>query len=444
MKSEKGRILGNIRNNLRTKAGLSGIVRLGRTKTGQVTIATILIILAAATILIAGVALLTFNEIKKINNVVKSAESYYASEAGVEDAILRIRNNMSYTNSYTLTVGSGSTTVDITGPLEDLTITSKGDVNSRFRKVAVNLDATPSTDDISFSYGVQVGDIGLTMNSNARVIGNVFSNGPINGSSNAEITGDTFSAGPSGLIDNIDIGGDAHAHTIQDSNIGGTPYCQVESGNNKPCDTSQPDPDPGTLPISDAQINNWKNQAAAGGEISSVSLSSSETATLGPVKINGNLTMDSNSSLTVTGTIWVTGNVAFNSNSLIVLDPSFGDNSGVIVADGKIDLNSNSTVCGSAGGIVGSCNSGVDSYLMLLSTKTGSAISANSNSIASILYANNGTIELNSNAHFKEVTGYGLQINSNATVTYESGLADVNFSSGPGGTFNINSWQEVE
>ena len=85
---------------------------------------------------------------------------------------------------------------------------------------------------------------------------------------------------------------------------------------------------------------------------------------------------------------------------------------------------------------------------MLLSTSTKTsdtdpAVEAFSNILTSILYASAGAIKLNSNVHVKEVTGYMLRLESNATVTYETGLANVNFTSGPGGAFQIKSWQEI-
>ena len=68
---------------------------------------------------------------------------------------------------------------------------------------------------------------------------------------------------------------------------------------------------------------------------------------------------------------------------------------------------------------------------------------ADSNILTSVLYSTQGAIKLNSNVHVKEVTGYGIILESNATVTFESGLASVKFTSGPGAVFKINSWQEI-
>lgn len=433
------------------------LIKLTQNRKGQVTIATIIVIFSAAVVLAVALGLLTYNEIKKIDNVVKSAQSYYVAEAGVEDAILRVKNSMNYSTSYSLSVADGSTEIDISGPVEDLTITSKGSVNNRVRKLAVGLNATPSTVNVNFNYGIQVGDGGLVMASNTQVNGNVFSNGPVQGSGTSKIYGDIYSAGAAGLINKMDVNkseptetdGNAHANTITDSTIENTPYCQTGSGNDKPCDTSQDDPEKKDMPISEGDINTVKNQAASGGQIPSFTVGGGDSVSLGPKKINGDLVVESNASLTITGTIWVTGDVTFNSNILIQLDPSFGDESATVVADGKMIFDSNVTVCGSEGGIIGSCNAGNDSYTMFLSTNNSldpasPAIDMSSNTTAAILYTNSGMIQLNSNIDILEATAYKLRINSNATVTYESGLADIDFSSGPGGVFSIISWEEIE
>ncbi|OGY25278.1 MAG: hypothetical protein A2Z11_02850 [Candidatus Woykebacteria bacterium RBG_16_43_9] len=431
-----------------------------RSEKGQATLTFILALLGSAMILVGALSVLTFNEVKKLNNIVKSAQSYYAAEAGIEDAVLRVKNGMSYQTSYNLIVGSGDTDVTLTGPLDNLTITSAGDVNGRIRKVAINLTATPSEEDVDFNYGVQVGEGGLVMKSNSNILGNVYSNGPISGASNSFVKGDAYSVVTGGAagIDQMTIresspgagDGNAHANRITRTTADGILYCQTGSSNNKACNTSQPDPTPQPLPISDAQIDTMKSWAALGGETGSVTIIGGDTASLGPVKINGDLTLGSNSTLIITGTIWITGNFDISSNSLILLSPSYGANSsGTVVTDGEIEIDSNVTICGSNGGVLGSCNTENGSYIMLLSTspntsETDPAIEADSNILTSILYASAGAVKLNSNVHVKEVTGYMLRLESNATVTYETGLANVQFTSGPGGTFKINSWQEIE
>jgi hypothetical protein len=61
-----------------------------------------------------------------------------------------------------------------------------------------------------------------------------------------------------------------------------------------------------------------------------------------------------------------------------------------------------------------------------------------------IIYGSRGQVHLNNTAGAKEVTGYKIFLDNNASITYESGLANANFTSGPGGGFNIPSWKEIE
>ena len=61
-----------------------------------------------------------------------------------------------------------------------------------------------------------------------------------------------------------------------------------------------------------------------------------------------------------------------------------------------------------------------------------------------VIFGSRGQVHLNNTAGAKEVTGYKLLIDNNASITYETGLANADFSSGPGGGFTITSWKEIE
>mgnify|MGYP003343766782 FL=1 len=74
-----------------------------------------------------------------------------------------------------------------------------------------------------------------------------------------------------------------------------------------------------------------------------------------------------------------------------------------------------------------------------------SAIDIDNNILGDVLvYAGHGAIEMENNASLKEVTGYKIRIKNNAQVIYETGLASLLFTSGPGGGYEIESWDEVE
>jgi len=416
-----------------------------------------IIVLAIMTGLALLLTFLTVNQTKILGNYIKSYQSYSLAEGGVEDALLRLSKNMNWSSPYNLTLGSGSSNVEISNIIGGArTITSTGNVNDRIRKVQVVYQI--STQNASFYYGIQVGDLGLLMTGNAVVHGNIFSNGTITGASNTKIYGDAISAGPTGSINTMQIkkdsgkGGNAWATNLQNCTIEGDAHytnisgCSVD-GAPYPGEEGPASQD---MPITQDQITAWKNQAASGGTIAGYSLGGNNKDSLGPIKVDGNMTLSSNAQLTITGTIWVTGDLSLNSNVIIQLGSGYGSFSGVIVVVGQISVDSNVVFCGSEGyKSGGKCNPSVGSYIMLLSTNNSAdpdspAIYATSNTETAILYASNGFIALGSNAKLKEATGYGIYMSSNSEVTYETGLADIHFSSGPGGSWEVTSWKEIE
>jgi len=415
-----------------------------------------ILVLMIVFIISTSIIFLVRNEQKISSNILKSSQAYYTAEAGVEDALLRLVKKMNWSSPYPLNITGAVATIEISDIVGgSRTISSQGALEDRIRKVQIVYQITAA--EISFYYGVQVGNLGLQMNGNAIVHGNIFSNGPITGDSNTKIYGDAVSAGPSGSISNMKIdslegGGsvwakdltdclidsDAHYTNISNCSVGGTHYTPED-----PLATA-------TMPITEDKINDWKDDTTVGGTILGYSLDGNNEDSLGPIKVDGDMSIDSNAILTVTGTIWVTGNLDLNSNVILQLDSSYGPFSGVIVVDGQISVDSNVTLCGSEGYKEDKeCNLSIGSYLMLLSTNNSTnpgnpAIEVTSNTETAILYTSNGLIRLSSNAALREATGYGIYMDSNAEVTYETGLADVLFSSGPGGSWEVVSWQEVE
>lgn len=229
------------------------------------------------------------------------------------------------------------------------------------------------------------------------------------------------------------VSGTAQAHTVNYTNATGNIYCQVGTGNNKVC-TSQADPTYIAFPVSDANIVAWKAEAEAG----NVSIGDYSVgwagATLGPKKIVGNLTVSGGGILTVTGTLWVTGNIVLNGGGTIKLASSYGSNDGVIINDGTV-------VISGGGHATGSGTTG--SYIMILSTNSGSsAITISGGAGAVIVYAPTGTINISGGASLKEATSYKMLISGGSSITYESGLTNNNFSSGPSGSWAVENWGE--
>jgi len=270
------------------------------------------------------------------------------------------------------------------------------------------------------------------------------------------------------ILDNVVVYGTAKANSITNSKICGNGYYQsidssssnfLNAPTNPTCSnpltpgigySGQPDPPVSPLPISDANIAQWKTDAKAGGTISG-DYNLTSNASLGPKEITGNLNItSSNKTLTVTGTIYVQGNIDINNGSTTKCDPSFGVNSCLILADGWIHLSNNSQFQGSG-------TSG--SYIMLLSTLQcdgssstspdekncghhNGAIDLHNNATGAVFYASKGLAKLHNGVNVTELIAHKINLDNNAIVSYEQGLSNSQFSSGPGGSWKITSWVE--
>ncbi len=565
---------------------------------GQAVIASVIFLVLLSVVIITGFATPLTRELKSARATLNSRQSYFAAESGVEDAAYRLKNKLTYTSSYNLTVGGAATAVTIGSSGNARTITASGNDQNHQRKLSTQLDL--SSVGGQFFYGIQVGDGGLRMENGSIVNGSggspgsVYSNGNIvcehgtctitgdaivagglnvdpnvewtanntawlfastsvsqdiaqsftatagalnkvsvflgkiaspgnlilrlstdnsgkpsddNGLASATILSATVGTNPSwidvafatpptliagtkywivldydsnsttnywnwrrdttdGYVDNTgkytgaccsgnptwkNVGGDLAFRVwiggvntkIDGLTISGTGRTNVFVNTICGSGCVVDNPSRAELPISDGVIQDWRDEAALGGTINN-DYSINGSASLGPKKIAGNLTVNlgNDQLLTVTGTIWVTGNIVFgtcgNSTLGVKLDSGYGANSGVIIADGEITVGNGCPFAGSGD---------PKSFPMVLSTKnalTSAVMTVNNNSTGVIYYANHGRIKLNQNAKAKEVTAYGIEMENNSTVTYESGLSDLNFSSGPGGSFEITKWQETQ
>jgi len=218
----------------------------------------------------------------------------------------------------------------------------------------------------------------------------------------------------------------AWAHEVNDTTVSGDIYCAIGSGNNKACDTSRPDPDPQDLPLSDGNIQDFKNDAVAGGTTEG-DLSINSNIEMGPVKINGNLSITGGAELTLTGTIWVTGNISLTGGAIIRLASSYGTNDGVIITDGYVSLSGNSEFYGS--GEPGS-------YPFLVTTSScpddascggNNAISFGGGSGTVGLVAQNGTIHITGGSALKAVVAKTIEMSGGAELIYDSGLVKFSF-----------------
>lgn len=412
-----------------------------------------LFVIAIMLSILASIVIFTVGGQKISRDIIKSTQAYYTAESGAEDALLRLAKKMTWSSPYTLSVGGDSAAIEISGVIGGArTISSQGSVSGRVRNVQAVYQI--STQEVAFYFGAQVGNGGVEMGNNAKIDGNIFSGGSVIAPTGTGIvTGSVTVANNGNKIKNLSVGGNATVHTCENSTITGT-LTYVSGGSLTNCTVggaTQTRPNeitPQDLPISQSQIDSWKSDAASGGILTGdYSLSGSHAeASLGPKQIGTasqpkNLTINNGATLKITGTIYVTGDVLFDNNAIIKLDSaSYGSNSGVIIADGKIIVDNNAELSGS--GQTGS-------YLMILSTNNSldpdnPAIKLNNSAEGAIFYAGSGLIYLNNNMKAREVTAYKLQLNNSAVVEYESGLESATFTSGPGGSWEVASWGEVQ
>ncbi|MFA6585901.1 MAG: hypothetical protein WCS86_01945 [Candidatus Paceibacterota bacterium] len=269
--------------------------------------------------------------------------------------------------------------------------------------------------------------------------------------SNADLFFRIYLQGLVGSIDNIDIGqnstGNAYAHTVKNSSIVGTNYCQIGSNNtgtnNGACNTSLADPVSIAMPISDQNIQDWKDDALAGGIINGDYIPGGHGVTLGPKKINGNFHLDDKDILTLTGTLWITGNLRVDHRAIVKPSDSYGGASVAIIVDGNITISNDAEFT--------SGNS--KSYVLALTTSNcpfdpscngDDAITLSSKVEAVILYAANGIIDVRSKAKARQLTGYGIDLGNDSDLIYDSGLINQNFVGGPSGAWNVQGWGETQ
>lgn len=373
-----------------------------------------------------------------------SIQFYIKKVSTPSDATVRIVTDAS---------GSPSTNVVMSGTL------SASSVTTNFGWVTVTMPSTPVLDpDETYWMVIDGGS-----NASRYYIIGANSNGYANGQAKIGRYSNTWSnTSPTGLdgyfqvylgggyssigggsyVGAVNIGttgtDDAWARTVSGASVSGTIYCQTGSSNNKACNTSRADPTPQAMPLTDAQIDEWKDDALSGGTLTGDQTIGWAGGTLGPKKIIGNLTVNGGGTLTVSGTLWVTGNLTVTGGGRVQLATSYGTNSGAIVVDGRVDLSGGSNFSGSG-------QSG--SYPFVITTSAcpaaagcsgANAISLNGGAGTVALVAQNGTANIQGGSALKQVTAKQVVMSGGATLYYDSGLISENFSSGPGG-----SWQFV-
>lgn len=145
----------------------------------------------------AGLIGYTTVNINAEGQAVAKAQALALAEAGSDNAIYQLNQNPNYSGETNTALGPGTfTTTVATINQNTKRITATGNVVYRHGLTAshtIQTTASINLTTLSFSYGVQVGQGGFTMNNGSQINGNMFSNGTISGS--GVITGDAYVAG---------------------------------------------------------------------------------------------------------------------------------------------------------------------------------------------------------------------------------------------------------
>lgn len=267
------------------------------------------------------------------------------------------------------------------------------------------------------------------------------------------VKGDVISAGPSGSVSLIHATSSVYARTIANSVIDKDAYYQTISntsvgGNSYAGSTDQAT---SSMPIADSVILGWETDAASGGTVNTpCPYQITSDTTIGPKKINCDLEITGNITVNLVGPVWVVGNVKIKNNAIVKVSPNLAGRTLQIIADNPADrLDSSKINLDNSASFLGS---GTNSYVMLVSMNKSSEATGrqgnlaietnNSAGGALVLYAPHGEILLTNAVVLKEVTAHKLTLKNSAQVIYESGLQNILFTSGPGGSYTFSGWGE--
>ena len=419
---------------------------------------TILFLVASLT-LVLSIGRGVYDDLVSYRILESGKASFYGAEAGIEDAVHRHRQGKNYSNNESFSINGVTVAVTRTTVVDTHEIFAEGNMNSAIRRSEVNLVIG---DGASFNFGMQSGNGGIKLLNTSSVVGNVFSNNTVEGAGNF-VYGEVISAGPTGLVDSIHATGSVWAHTIEDSVVEKDAYYQTIVGTSV-LGTQNPgsaDQVSAVLPISDAKIDEWKNNiittgtiiASTSPECSSGTYTINTSTTLNNVKIECNVILKKQggtTNITFAGPVWIEGNLDFTSGPSIIADSSLGSRSVPVIVDNVSNRLTSSKV--TVNNATDFTSGNAQSYIVIISMNNSAenggvvkAIDLGQTTTGKLLvYASHGLIEVGQSTSLKEITAYQIKIINSAQVTYESGLASLLFTTGPGGGYTLTSWREIE
>ena len=418
----------------------------------------------ASTVMMLGLNQSIFTDMSDFNQLLRSKQAYLASESIVEDVAYRTMTDQTVNSTEALTIGgvTGYATSTYNTTLDQYDIVGAANFQSVIRKAVATLTVSAGT---SFNYGLQSGTGGITLANNSNIVGNVYSNGPVTGAGSAEVRGDIVSAGPTGIVNTITATGSIYANTINRINAGQNASYNVQIGTNAQNPvagiryTPAANQPIASFPISSTTIQEWKDSitttiTAADPLCSSGTYTLNTNATIGYLKVECNLDIvksGPSTTITLTGPVWVQGNLSFTSGPTIQVSSSLGRKSAQFIVDNPSNRTTSSRIeVRNSTQFNGSGDS--RSFVLLLSMNESAALggtqkavdvsqSANGKVLA---YSDRGLIDIGNGISLKEITGYKINVAQNSSVIYESGLSNLLFATGPGGSYSLEDWRQTQ
>lgn len=418
---------------------------------GQVTAVVTVLFLMIIVFVVVGSTTSVSRAVGSVKISKSSLESLSVTDSSQEDVIYRIRAGLNYDSTEVLTINGSTATSTITDDFEsgEKTVLTIGEQNSNIRKRNTLL---VRGDSVSFNYGVQVGQGGFLLKNLSSVTGNVHSGGSVVGINDNIIRGTVVSSGADGLIDGIHATSSAYSNSIVDSTVEGDAYYTTISGTTVwgtlyPDSPDQADRD---LPISDETIDEWKDVAEAGGTSEECTIQ--DDISIGPLRFNcTTLLIKQDAVVTLGGMIWVTGNIEVENNAIVNIDPALGKKSLALIADNEAD-HITSSIVNLSNNVQFNGTGETGSQIILVSANNDQELGGsttgieleNNNAGDLSLYCNHCKIVIKNNAVLTSVTAFLVEMQNNAELIYNEGIASSIFDTGPGGSWDVAETAEVE
>ncbi len=373
------------------------------------------------------------HDLREVSVESNNAKAFWLAEAGVADAIKRLRNNeinlisgqsdVTSILNVSLAGGTYSTTLSQSG--NDITITSTGTYSAQSRRVQ-EIQTYSQTLPIAFNYGV----FGNNSNGSTLKIGN-------NNAATVTISGDVFYKATPG-VDTVQVN---NASKV----INGVIYADsITGGGTYTAGVGNPNPIP-TYPA--FASTSYDNAITADNSNTNLTLSGSSNLNLAGGTVNyKNVTIKNNATITGPGTI-VANNVVSITDSAVI-----GSNV-QIIANGNITIDTNAVV--NSGGVYFShtnviVNDSANVTASLLAPGSGDDVRVqNTSTLTGVIYADTVKIAnsaiVNGSVVAQQFTSN--QIANSATINWNNSYLPVTVPAGFSGlehyTHKANSWQET-